>query len=143
MFTCARILFLVRGVGRGVRTNPPFKLGFQKIATTYCWFNNKPCNLLKAQSHQASMVSPCWHNSNRSNLLEYTCVMISTCDAHQNGAGWLVKRYKHVFSRVGKGGARGASGPSNIYRGGPDMVILIKNLVLINKFKDVYGKDIS
>ena len=36
------------------------------------------------------MVSSCWYNSNRANLLEYTCVVISTRGAHQNGAGWLV-----------------------------------------------------
>ena len=42
------------------------------------------------------MVSSCWYNSNRANLLEYTCVVISTRDAHQNGAGWLVTRCERV-----------------------------------------------
>ena len=38
------------------------------------------------------MVSSSWYNSNRANLLEYMCVVISTRDAHQNGAEWLVTR---------------------------------------------------
>ena len=43
------------------------------------------------------MVSSCWYNSNRANLLEYMCVVISIRDVHQNGAGWLVTRCEHVL----------------------------------------------
>ena len=43
------------------------------------------------------MVSSWWYNSNRANLLEYTCVVISTRDAHQNGTGWLVTRCEPVL----------------------------------------------